>query len=488
MKRFETVLTHSRAHPRRAGAVALLMLALVVLYLVRPRSDFLSPNRPEILPDRYDPYPVPESVIAAPIQIPLALLGSLLEKAVPEAHGDLAERHEVPERDRAAFAYELRRGPFHVSMAGNRATIRTIIRYGMRFYYDPPLLPEMRSSCGLDEGEAPPRLGVALEAPISVDRNWRLQTDARVVDVRRASETDQDRCSVTILDLDLTGRIVEAARAFLEGHVQEIDSMAAAVDLRSTFDGWWGTLQEPIQLTDSLWLALRPESVQRGAVVGSLDSLEIAMALRARPTIVYGPRPDFSYIPLPLLDIGTVSEGLDLRVESRVEYDAASAFLLDELGGREFEHGGRTFRVDSLTMFGIGGDRLAVELVLSGDVAARLYLVGRPVINPETGQISVPDLDFDVSTRDVVLAAVSWLRADDLRDVLRKIANWPAAPAVEWLSGYLTQGLNRNLSDELRVEGHVTSVRILGVHALHQALLVQLAATGSAGLFVTRHP
>jgi hypothetical protein len=486
MKRIETIVTRWRAQPRRVRAGALLVLALVVLYLVRPRSDFLDPNRPEMSSDWYVPGPVPASVIAAPVQIPLSLLGSLLEKAVPEGYGDLAERHEVPDHDRAAFAYELKREPFHLSMDENRATIRTTIRYGMRFFYDPPLLPEVRSSCGLDEGEDPPRLGVALEAPIAVDRNWRLRTDARVVGVRPASETDQDRCSVTVLDLDLTGRVVDAARSFLEGHLDEIDSIAAAVDLRSTFEGWWQTLQEPIQLADSLWLALRPETVQRGAVRGSGDSLEIAIALQSRPTIVYGPRPDFALVPLPLLDTGAVSEGLDLRVESRIPYDAAGAAILDELGDQEFHHGGRTFRVDSLAMFPTGADRLALELVLSGDLAARLFLVGTPVIDPETGQISVPDLDFDVSTRDVVLAAASWIRADDFRDILRKSANWPAAPAVEWLTGYLTQGLNRKLSDQLRVEGKVTAVRILGVHALQQALLVEFAATGSAGLFVAR--
>jgi len=488
MKPFETILPWWRAQPRRARAIVLLTLALVVLYLVRPQSDFLNPNRPAVSADLYEPFPGPASVIAAPILIPLELLASLLERAVPMAHGDLAERHEVPERDRAAFAYELQRGPFNLSMDGDRAAIRTTISYGMRVFYNPPILPELSSSCGLGEGEAPLRLGVALEAAVSVDSDWRLRTHTQVADVRPASETDQDRCTVTILDLDLTDRVADAARAFLEGHVDEIDSIAAAVDLRSTFDGWWRTLQEPIQLTDSLWLALRPEAVQRGAVRGSGDALEIAMGLRARPSIFYGPRPDFPDKPLPPLSGGTVSEGLDLSVESRVAYDAASALLLAEIGGRDFAHSGRTFRVDALAMFGIGGDRLAVEVMLSGDVAARLYLVGRPVISAETGQISVPDLDFDVSTRDVVLAAVSWMRADDLRDVLREAAHWPAAPAVEWLSGYLTQGLNRNLSDDLRVEGQVTSVRIVGVHARQQALVVHLAATGSAGLVVTRDP
>lgn len=477
-----------RPQRRTTLAAALLALALVVLYVVRPRSDFLNPSRPEVSQEWYAPGPVPASVIAAPIRIPLSLLASLLENAIPGRQGDLDERHQIPDRDRAAFAYELRRGPFHLSMDGNRATIRATIHYGMHVFYNPPLLPELRSSCGLDEGRDPPGLAVTMEAPIRVDQDWRLRTDARVVDVRPSSETDQDRCSVTVLDLDLTGRVVDAARTFLEGHVDEIDSLAAAVDLRSSFEGWWATLQEPIQLADSLWLAMRPEAVQRGAVRDSGDSIEVAMALRARPTIFYGARPDFAPVPLPSLEIGTVSEGLDLRMESRIPYDAAGALMLEALGSREFHQGGRTFRVDSLAIFAIGGDRLAMELVLSGDIAARLFLVGKPVIDPRTGRISVLDLDFDVSTRDVVLAAASWIRADEFRDILRASATWPAAPAVEWLTRYLTQGLNRSLSDRLRVEGQVTSVRILGVHALQHALLIELAATGSAGLFVARDP
>ena len=137
-------------------------------------------------------------------------------------------------------------------------------------------------------------------------------------------------------------------------------------------------------------------------------------------------------------------------------------------------------------MFGIGGGRLAVELRVSGDVEGRLYLVGTPEIDPATGRISVPDLDFDLATRDVVVAAAAWLRADELRDLLRDKASWPATAAVEFLTGWLEKGLNRDLSEDLRVEGAVDAVRILGVRAMRRALLVRVSARGEARLFVTR--
>jgi hypothetical protein len=56
---------------------------------------------------------------------------------------------------------------------------------------------------------------------------------------------------------------------------------------------------------------------------------------------------------------------------------------------------------------------------------------------------------------------------------------------VDWLRDRLLEGLNRNLSDELRVSGDVEGIRILGIHARRDVLLIRVSATGSARLFVT---
>jgi hypothetical protein len=353
----------------------------------------------------------------------------------------------------------------------------------LRAFYDAPLLPDVSGSCGTGDEERP-RLDVTIEAPISLDERWTLRTAARVMDVRPTSDADRDQCQVTFFAVDVTKKVAATAFEFLAEHTYDIDSIAAAVDVRSSFEGWWRTLQEPIQLADSLWLAMRPEAVRRGPVRGEGDSLQVALSLHARPTLAYGPRPMLPHVTLPALAMSEVPGGLDLLVEAKIEYDAAGAFLLDMLGGRSFEHDGRTLTLETLRVFGIGAGRLAVEAVLTGDVSARLFLIGTPEVEPLTGQIVVPDLDFDVATRNVVLAAISWFRANDFRDELREQARWPAEPTVEWLTGWLVEGLNRDLSDDLRVEGEVASVRILGVYALQEALLVRVSATGSARLFV----
>jgi hypothetical protein len=483
----EPLAARLREDPRWVAAATVLTLTtLAVVLFAWPGRDYLDPGLPLLAPDVLPNRAVPASVLAAPLRLPLGLLVDMLEASVPNAHGDLSRRHEVEEDGRTDIAFHLERGPFRATFERDVATVRTTIRYAMRAFYNPPILPEISGSCGTDDRATRPRLDVAISAPVAVDRAWTLRTDARVVRIAPASDGPRDRCKVTFLNLDVTDRVVDAARSFLDEHVDDIDSLAAEVDIRSRFREWWGTLQKPIQLTDSVWLAMRPEGVRRGSIRGVGDSLDIGLALQARPLVTYGGRPPPLARPLPPLDTGHVDEGLDLRVEARVEYDAAGNFLTEELGGREFDHDGRRFRLDSLKVFGIGARRLAVELLLSGDVSARLFLVGTPTIDTLTARISVPDLDFDVATRDVVLAAVSWLRADELRDLLRERASWPAAPAVEWATQWIVRGLNRDLSDNLRVEGEVDEVRILSAHALKDVLLVRVGVGGTARLFITR--
>jgi hypothetical protein len=464
-----------------AGAIGLAVVATVI---GRPRVGFLDPGGPELAPDDAAPPPIPASNLATRLRIPLDRLIDLLEDAVPTEYGDLSQRESLPGHDRTDLAYHLERSAFDASLDGPTATVRTTIEYGVQLFYDPPLLPEMSGSCGTDDDEEAPRLAVTLRAPVAIDERWSLRIRARVVDIGPASDTDRDRCTVTFLDVDVTGRVVDAARKFLEGRLVDIDTLAAQADLRSSFGEWWRTLQEPIHLTDSLWLVMQPEAVRRGPTRGEGDTVAVDLALRARPTISYGPRPLVEYRTLPPLDTGAVTEGLDLLVDARAEYGAASDLLTGELGGREIEHEGKRVRLDSVRVFGIGGERLAVELRVSGDVAGRLYLVGTPVIDPVTARISVPDLDFDLATRDVVVAAAAWLRANELRDLLRDQASWPAEPAVRFMSRWLNEGLNRDLSDDLRVQGTVDSVHILGVRATRAALLVRIGAQGKAELIV----
>ncbi len=470
----------------RPRAVVLLVAGaavMAVLVYVR-RVPVLDPAPPRQVSDSfYRPAEPPASTISIQLAVPTDILVRLLDDAVPRTFGTPDSLRALPDRGRASVGVALRRGSFRASLAGGTARIEATLRYGIHMSYDLPGLPDPTGSCGFGGGPEP-RLSVAIESPMSIDRNWALVTRARLASLGPASSGPDDRCQITIFNIDVTDQVVDGARAFISDHLAGIDSRAAKIDTRSRFEQWWHTLQAPIELDDSLWLTMGPQSIRRGPVGGTGDSVSVALALRAHPRIVLGARPTRPFSPLPALDTGRVEPRLELLVDGRAEYGSGTQFLMDRLAGTRLDVGTRTLRIDSLRVYGIGGGRLTLEVHVSGDLSGRIFLTGRPVVDPTTERIAVPDLDFDVSSGQAMFGIVPRLAARPFRDFLRDQASWPVDPALQWLAKWLGQGLNRDIGDDLRVTGVVDSVRIVGVYAMKDALLVRMSARGSASLSV----
>jgi hypothetical protein len=467
--------------PVRALAAVVVLGSVALLGCGGPRD--LDPGPPLLLPDSSVPPSPPLSTISVPLDIPVGVLADLLEDALPRSVGTLDSMLPAPREGRRHVAFALDRGPFQVEFHGQEARIQTTIGYALQVAYDVPALPDLGGSCGT--GSSPrPRLRVAIASPVSIDRDWTLRTRARVESVRAASAEPRDRCEVTLFGLDVTDDVVAASRAFVDEHLDAIDRSAARVDTRSRFVEWWGRLREPIQLEDSLWLAIGPESLRRGPLHGTGDTVEVDLALGARPRIVYGARPRGRLAPLPPLDTGAVEPRLDLLIDARAAYPAISDFLTERLGGSSVELGDRVIHIRALRIYGIGAGRLALELRLDGEVAGTLYLTGTPVIDPENGSISIPDLEFDEATRRELFPFLPELAARPLRDFLRGKAVWPSEPAVAWLTQWLAIGLNRYLSNDLGITGIVDDMEIVAAYALREALFVRIAARGRAAVFL----
>ncbi|NNF39458.1 MAG: DUF4403 family protein, partial [Gemmatimonadetes bacterium] len=127
-----------------------------------------------------------------------------------------------------------------------------------------------------------------------------------------------------------------------------------------------------------------------------------------------------------------------------------------------------------------------VAVDLGGDARGRLYLVGTPRYDPEDGRIGVPDLDFDVASGRALVEGAAWVARVGLVGLLRDAARWPASPAVSWAQGQVERGLNRSLSERVRLEGRVASVDVVDVVAGLDALLVRADVRAEATLRVAR--
>ena len=136
-----------------------------------------------------------------------------------------------------------------------------------------------------------PRVSVAIATTLRMTPDWGLRGKSEVTSVTPFSSERRDQCKVTIFNIDVTDRVVAAARSELEKRLIQLDEKIAAVDVRSRIDNWWRLLERPIRLSDSVWLLLEPREVHLGPIGGSARVLSLDVGLMGEPHVVTGPRP-----------------------------------------------------------------------------------------------------------------------------------------------------------------------------------------------------
>jgi hypothetical protein len=459
-------------------------LSLAALLLVaagcESRLDVDAPA-PAIMAD-VDTLPaLPTSTLDIPLTYDLTPVVREVEKAVPKKFGNISERKQLSNK-RIHIAFEAIRGPFSVSLTGQTAHIAAVVTYKGRGWYDPPLAPEISSSCGITD--TPPRARIALASELRITQDWKLRGKTRVSQVTAYSDEPRDHCRVTPLKIDVTERVLNATRTAIEGQRPMIDRKIGSLDIKTRFQRWWNLLEQPIQLTDSVWLVINPSAVRMGQAVGVKKTLVTALGFSASPRVVTGPRPPVSATPLPPLYPAAVGDGLHILLEGVVGYDIATDLLRKHLKGMKVERAGQRLVVKDVRLFGIGGGKLALEVTFTGTALGHIFFVGTPRYDAGTNELFVPDLEYDVGSANLLVSGVEWVKHDDVRDFFRKQAHWSIGTVMETGKQQLLKGLNRSLAPGVNLTAEVKQVKVLSVHARRAAIRLRAQADANARLTV----
>jgi hypothetical protein len=429
---------------------------------------------------------LPTSTLDIPLTYDLAPVVRALEGAVPKKFGSIDERHAVDGQPRMHVAFEATRNPFQVSLDGQTAHLTAIINYAGKGWYKAPVVPEVSGSCGI--GGERPRLRIEVTSPLRITPDWRLRGKTRIGQIQPASQANRDKCRVTVFNINVTDRVVDATRDILEGKRTMVDQKIASLDIRNRFEEWWHLLQRPIPLADSVWLQINPSAVRMGETIGVKRTLVTALGFSASPRVVTGTRPPTVETPLPQLYPAAVGEGLHILLEGILDYSLATDLLEKQLVGKIIEGKGQTLVVKDVRLFGIGGGKLALELNFRGTVSGRIYFIGTPRYNPKTTEVFVPDLDYDAGSANMLVSSFEWLKHDDVRDYFREHAQWPVGNIVAQGRDLLSKGLNRDLAQGVKLTAEVKGVQGLSVHAQRSAIRLRARADANARLTVKQGP
>jgi hypothetical protein len=433
-----------------------------------------------------DPPPPPQTLsrFNVPIEYDFTPVMATVERVVPKTFGSLDSVRPVPGDDRRRYAFVATRSPFTAFVTGSQIHLRTTLSYAARGYYKPVLGPTVSAGCGT--GSVRPRLVVELVTPVTLDSTWHLRSKAQLAAVERASAKPEDLCKVSVMRFDVTDKVVDAARKGLEAQLTQIDKRIATVSLKDHAVDWWAALNRPIRLHDAIWLKLQPARLRLGRITGSKRTLTIQAGVDAYPRIVSGTEPAIVASPLPALAGAPGADGFDIVIDGNIDYRTVTKTLTALLRTKTVTSGGKTAVIDSISASGRAGGRIELALMFSGDAKGTLMLHGTPKYARAINEIQIPDLDYDLQTDDNLVAAVAWVKSDDLRVMLRDKARIPVAPVLERGRQVLTAGLNRTIGTAIRMMATVDSVAVQELYVRRPGIIVRAAARGKARVSVIK--
>jgi len=141
-----------------------------------------------------------------------------------------------------------------------------------------------------------------------------------------------------------------------------------------------------------------------------------------------------------------------------------------------------------LHLLGVGDGRVAVGLQVHGAVDGTLYAVGHPVLDTATAELYMPDLTYDVGTRDLLVGTLAWLASGTIEEFLRHRVRIRMGPVIEEGRQLLERELNRELAPGVRLKVGVRAGRVYGVRAGPHALLARAVVSGQGELVLDLLP
>jgi hypothetical protein len=436
-----------------------LPLALLLLTACPPS---LIPNPPGPPPAEIVPEP-PVSVVQVPIAVSVEDIRASLDAVVPkEEHIDRYNAGIDGGADNCghgvSYGYYLNRGTLSFTQPDGRFAIGTNLDYGVGARGRRSVLCILfGGNCGYD-GEAPRHAWVRVSAKPEIDTFWALQLNAGGAEAGAGA----NRCTVTLFNIDVTDHVLDAARSFLNGQAGALNAnVAADTRLKDALAKAWLGAWSPIPVGADGWLLIQPQVAGVKSFSPGQDSLRAAIRLTARPVVQFGAKP--TPTPTQLTNNTSVVGDDSLRIE--VPIKASYASLRAELGkalhlgtgGTRYPATGKIYIKPTDIDVSGNGQQLVVRLGFEGSAKGVLYLAGSPKFDATTQSLTVPDLDYTLETKNILLKFANWTAGTQLRNDLRSKLVINLGPQMQDAKTKLTAALNKDVGP-LRLVGKIATL------------------------------
>ena len=424
--------------------------------------------------DKLAPAPPPPAVAPSAVGLPVSISVNALSGAVARAIP--SEKNEKQWQDGAAlvghpgfeYQYYLWRGAPQLKAAGD--TLEVTFPQ-MKFRAKGHLEAEgPEAGCGY--GKDPMRRAILkfsaklLWAP---DGTLQSKTTAEPAEL-------PDPCVLQPMNVDMMPVLKKLAEDRVPELSRALDSAIRAQSVsQRRLAALWKNLQQPKALQPDLWLSLSPSSIGVAPLSAQgPQAFKTSLMLQLSPRMTQGARPPAGSAPLPRIAPGTTpAAGFHAVVPLHVGLAAMNQNLTKEVVGTEFDAGPLgAVKVVSTYLYG-SGNRLVVEVTVTGGMNGKIYVIGKPVFDAQAVMLKIEDLDMTIETKNLFAKAANAVARDKMIAELQKSTRMDLKTRIEAWRRLFAQKMNQDIVPGVRLQASEVKLAPKGVYPAPGGIEVQ---------------
>ncbi|MBI1836242.1 MAG: DUF4403 family protein [Flavobacteriia bacterium] len=420
----------------------------------------------------------PLSSIVVPIKINLSPYFKETENSIPKKFTGKEENCEG-----VSFSYIFYRDPILFNGQKNALSFEVDGKYSLKINYCPQctslfdnqgncVIPRLYASCGINEPLRKITVGYKTKLNITPDFKLKAETSLQKVEIK-------DPCEITVFKYDASKTLKEEITKALKDLEKVIDKEIGNVDIKSQALDAWKMLSDPISLGNYGFLYANPSKINLDELKFSGNYAHIELSLGLKPILSTNLIPQKSNPPLPKLSDFTNSEGFNLTMDIKANYDSLSHLITKEINGKEIEIKGKKVIFESIKIHGASNQKINFEIAFSGKKKGILYLTGTPVFNKETQTISFPDIEFDVKTKSALLKSAKWLFNDKITDAIKTNTVFDLTPQIINIKETLNKQINATKIKDITLKGTIKSIQLENIYPSINDLIIRVNSNGA---------
>lgn len=381
------------------------------------------------------------------------------------------------------YKYRFVRSGFRFSCVNNKATItmtgnyqiagsKTVCAFGKQ------VSPWVSGSCGFSP-EPMRRVEISIASTLRFQPDYTLRSLSGVEKISAL-----DKCMVTVLNSDVTELVTDSICSSVNAFSASLDQTVSGLRFTALINKIGTAVGKKIPLSTYGYIKINPSAINIGAINYNKDTIYLTAGFACFPEVSSDSINHAVTNFLPPLRAMPLNGGFIINANAAYDYLFIDSLLTRLAKNNSFQIEGKTVTIQKVMVKGLENHMVELRFDFSGSKSGTIYLTGTPVLDIKNQVISIPDLDYSLQSRDLVLNLGKTFFNKRIIATIREKATIKINDLYKQNKPRLDSAFNRNFAQNIYVAGNSREITLTGLVIKKDNLLFQVRVAGFMNVIV----